>query len=48
MYSFEKDEWFIDDIDEFNKKYPFMRWKEPLYIVNYKKFCLLDMRFVTE
>ncbi len=46
--NFNKAEWFIDDLNEFNKKYPFMFWDEPLDVVNYQRFSLLDMKFVTE
>lgn len=41
-------EWFIDDVNGHNRQFPLMKWDEPAEVCNHRKFCLLDMRFVTE
>ena len=46
--SFSENEWYINDVDELNKKFIYLHWDEPKEVVDPNKFNLLDMEFVTE
>lgn len=45
---FLSDEWYINDVEKLNQKYPYLNWDEPCEAVNPKKFDLLNMEFATE
>lgn len=46
--SFYAKEWYINDVEELNRKFAYLHWDEPKEVVDPNKFNLLDMEFVTE